>query len=443
MKKNNFFTFTKHQFNRIKKNFFSLFINFSSKIVSQLLFPPLMLLVWGVENFGIWIFVTAIPSIFSFLNLHFSYATRIEMTHNNANKNYRLLNSTFQNGLGLVVMNMVIYTILWLSYFFFIEIDLKIFENISYNEIRLIVLLVLLSFYFNIFDSILTTGISYWGKIYIPTYVKTTFDIFLKILIVMSGLIFKSLTYPAMILLLVSILRTLTLFSFFLINKKSIELSLKLINLKTSLRLFRLSLSFYTETIIQIVKHNGFTIILGIFYSAEIIGLITTSKTLFYFLPIIFVGIFNHIGVYEYSEAIGKKAIKFLKENYIKHILLVFLFLVIFFIISITVGNKIYNFWTNYVYDLNMILLILIVLNAVLILIQSTVASIIKSANNFLKPVICEGVMSLLSIITAFYALSVGYDYIDTFKIFLISSLLSLIVYCYYSLNFYNKLKIN
>ena len=172
MIKNSFFTFSKHQFTRIKRNFFSLFVNFSSKLLTQLLFPPLMLLIWGVENFGIWIFVSALPSTFTFLNLHFSYATRIEMTINNAKKNYKLLNSTFQNGLGLVIVNMVIYTSLWVSCFFFVEIDLKIFESIPDEEIRIILLLILVSFYFNIFDSILTTGTSYWGKIYLPTYIK-------------------------------------------------------------------------------------------------------------------------------------------------------------------------------------------------------------------------------------------------------------------------------
>lgn len=441
MIKNNFFTFSKHQFTRIKRNFFSLFVNFSSKLLTQLLFPPLMLLIWGVENFGIWVFVTALPSTFTFLNLHFSYATRIEMTINNAKKKYKLLNSTFQNGLGLVIVNMAIYTILWMSCFFFVEIDLKIFESISDEEIKIILMLILVSFYFNIFDSILTTGTSYWGKIYIPAYIKTILDVFLKVLIILSGFFFNSLIYPAIILFLISIIRTLILFYYFLLNKKSIELSLKLINLKTSLRLFRLSLSFYAETIIQIIKHNGLTIILGIFYSAEIIGLITTSKTLFYFLPIIFIDMFNQVGIYEYSEALGRKAKKFIRQNYVKHILLVFFFLVAFIIISLTIGGEIYDIWTGYVYDLDITLLILIVFNSAIFLLQSTVGSVLKSANNFLKPVVCEALISVLAIITSFYCLSIGYNYIDIFKVFLIASLISMIVYSYYSLIFFNKIK--
>ncbi len=245
----------------------------------------------------------------------------------------------------------------------------------------------------------------------------------------------------AIIFFLISIIRTLILLYYFLLNKKSIELSFKLINLKTSLRLFRLSLSYYSETIIQIIKHNGLTIILGIFYSAEIIGLITTSKTLFYFLPITFIGIFNQVGIYEYSEALGRKAKKFIRQNYVKHILLVFFFLLTFIIISLTIGAEIYDMWTGYVYDLDTTLLILIVLNSAIFLLQSTIGSVLKSANNFLKPVVCEAFISLLAIITSFYCLSIGYNYVDIFKVFLIASLISMIVYSYYSLIFFNKIK--
>ena len=54
MKKNLFFKFTQIQSERVKKNFFALFSNFSTQILVQIIYPPLMLLFWGIENFGIW-----------------------------------------------------------------------------------------------------------------------------------------------------------------------------------------------------------------------------------------------------------------------------------------------------------------------------------------------------------------------------------------------------
>ena len=82
MKKNLFFKFNQTQSKRVKKNFFALFSNFSTQILVQIIYPPLMLLFWGIENFGIWIFITAIPSTLSMLNLNFSLAVKIEMSIN-------------------------------------------------------------------------------------------------------------------------------------------------------------------------------------------------------------------------------------------------------------------------------------------------------------------------------------------------------------------------
>ena len=89
MKKNLFFKFTQTQNKRVKKNFFALFSNFSTQILILFIYPPLMLLFWGIENFGIWIFITAIPSTLAMLNLNFSLAVKIEMSINDAKKNIK------------------------------------------------------------------------------------------------------------------------------------------------------------------------------------------------------------------------------------------------------------------------------------------------------------------------------------------------------------------
>ena len=172
MKKNLFFKFTQTQSKRVRKNFFALFSNFSTQILVQIIYPPLMLLFWGIENFGIWIFITAIPSTLAMLNLNFNLAARIEMSINDAKNKKNLVNEIFHNGFGLILMNMVIFTIVWLSSFLLTDLKFKIFESIAPNELKFILLLIVLSFYFTIFDNILTTGISYWGKLNITTNVN-------------------------------------------------------------------------------------------------------------------------------------------------------------------------------------------------------------------------------------------------------------------------------
>ena len=59
---------SKEQIKRVSKNFISLVTLNSSLTLSQILFPPLMITFYGLENFGIWVFLTALPSVLSVLN---------------------------------------------------------------------------------------------------------------------------------------------------------------------------------------------------------------------------------------------------------------------------------------------------------------------------------------------------------------------------------------
>ena len=221
MKKKIFFNFSYEQKNRIKNNFVSLLSNFSSKILIQILFPPLMIMFWGVENFGIWIFITAIPSTLSIFNLNFSQAAKIEMTLNYSKNKKKLVNVNFHNGFALIIMNMFIFTIIWSAAYLINGLNLKIFENISIDNIKTVIFLVILSFYFTIFDSILATGISYWGKLYIYTYIKSLSEILIKLLVVIVGFFSDNLIYASIVFFLISLTRTLLLYYFFF-NKQKI-----------------------------------------------------------------------------------------------------------------------------------------------------------------------------------------------------------------------------
>ena len=440
MKKNLFFKFTPTQIKRVKKNFFALFSNFSTQILVQIIYPPLMLLFWGIENFGIWIFITAIPNTLAMFNLNFSQAARIEMSINDARNKKNLVNEIFHNGFGLILMNMVIFIIVWLSSFLLTDLKFKIFESIAPNELKFILLLIVLSFYFTIFNSILTTGISYWGKLYISQIVTTISDVFIKISIVISGIFFDSLIYAAIIFFILTILRTLVLYYYFTIYKKYIFLSLKLASFKRSLKLFKLSLSYYSETFTTLIRHNGVVILLGIFFTAELVGLVSTAKTLFYFLPIRFLDILINTSIYEYSQAYAKNKTQLLKYNYRRQIFYTFLILVVFIFGSLIIGPKIYNFWMQDKYDLDYFLLLLIVLDAVFYTLRNTVCSIIKAVNKFFKVTIIETLISILVFLISYYYLTLGYAFISFFVINLIGTFISFIVFSYFSLKFYNNL---
>ena len=74
------FTLNQTQKRRVIKNIFSGFSTESLQIVTQIIFAPLMLFFWGVENFGIWLFLLSIPNIFLVFNINMADAAIQEIT---------------------------------------------------------------------------------------------------------------------------------------------------------------------------------------------------------------------------------------------------------------------------------------------------------------------------------------------------------------------------
>jgi len=113
-----FFILETKQKKRIKKNIFSGISSEMTQILTQISFTPLMIYFWGIENFGIWIFLLAIPNIFSIFNVNFNNAAINEMTIFNSNKNYKKTNEVFQNSVILVFLNLLFFLILFLFFYF-------------------------------------------------------------------------------------------------------------------------------------------------------------------------------------------------------------------------------------------------------------------------------------------------------------------------------------
>ena len=124
---NNFFIFSKNQINRIKKNLLAKLTSESSQIIIQVFYPPLMIFFWGLEQFGIWLFLMSLTSMFSMLNFNFTEASLQEMSIYNNQKKYDKVNEIFQNTLGLIIINLLILSLINFIYlFFFLN---KFFDN--------------------------------------------------------------------------------------------------------------------------------------------------------------------------------------------------------------------------------------------------------------------------------------------------------------------------
>ena len=166
LNKINFFNLNSNQKNRLKKNIFSGFTTETFQIISQIFFAPLMIFFWGVNNFGIWVFLLSIPNIFLIFNINFTDASIHELTKFNIQKKFRKAEEIFQNSLILILLNIFIFTSLILLFYYFNKIDFTILKDFTKNEIFLILILLIISIYFNLIGSIFTTVLNSQGKIY-------------------------------------------------------------------------------------------------------------------------------------------------------------------------------------------------------------------------------------------------------------------------------------
>ncbi len=441
MKNINFLNYTKSQYKRFTNNIISFFSVFSFQTIIQIIYPPAMLFAWGVENFGVWVFLSTIPTTLAVFNINVSFASRTEMSVNFEKKKYDEVSKIFCNSFFLVLFNMIIFSLISLGIFLTQDSNIEIFSNLDISNLDSILLLIILAFYFTILDNFFFLGITYTGNVSKYNYIILFYEIILKILIPLSGIFFNDLIYPAIILLIINFLKNLTLFVIYKNNKKKLSLTFTNYDYKYIKFLFRLSLSFYFQNVSSIIKNNGILILSGFYFGPSIVGLITTAKTLFYYLPNRFLDILNSSLYYEYSKSFGQKKYNnliFIFKTQIKFTLLILLF---FIVCSLMFGREIYGFWLNHEYDLTFMLLFLIVMESFFFNLYNSIEVLIKAVNKFFKTTMISLFFSLTTLLITYILFNMDYSFYFYFYINLLSSLSILIFVCYFTYQFCKKVK--
>ena len=429
--------------NRLKsiyKNFISFFTIFSTQTIIQILFPPAMIFAWGVEKFGIWILITTIPSVLTILNINFSSAARSEMSINFEKRNLIYINKIFQNTFCLVLFSSIFFFLIWITAFSFDQINLKTLENIDYDELKIIFLFIALSSHCLILDQIFYCGVTYMGDTSKYNYNVLFFDTLTKILIPFLGLYTNNLLYASLILVILSFFKTFFLYIIFKNqNKNNLNLKINLFDNKLSIKIFRLSLSYHLDNISHIIRNNGFIILIGIFFSPIIIGLISTVRTLFYFLPVRFLDILNSTFFFEFSKTHGKNNLVSSKKIFKSHIYISIFLLTIFSTLSLLFGKLVYEFWTNNEYNLSLNLLILIIIDTVLFNFFNSIETFIKSINKFFYSSLVKTFLSILTILICYVLFTKGYSYLSYFILNIIASISVLIFVSINTLKIFKK----
>ena len=436
----NFLKFSKSQKKRLRKNFFSQFYNIIFLAGSQLFFPPLMILLWGVDQFGIWIFFISIPATLALFNINFTAAARQEMIIFDTKGEFRKVKKIFHSSLVLVLVNIVLFSFIIFFSYFFIDYNFAALKSLSVNETNKILFFIVLAFYLEIFNSIFIAGISFRGKFYLNANIKTCFEFLIRVAIILSGLFFETLVFAAIIYLTFNIIKTGVYYYYFKKNNAYLTISIKQASINEVKSLIKLSSSHIIDMTTKILKQNGPILLLGIFFNPIIIAYISTCRTLFYNLPNMIVGVFNNISEFEYAEIFAKNKIEEFKSFHKKHIIFVLGLLFLFLIGSTTIGPMFYKLWLGGEFKLGLLFMLLIILDGCFYGLKNSVIISMRSLNRFFKISVIELVILLLGLFISYYYLTRGYDYISHFLIILFSTIIVLFISAFIVRNDYKKL---
>lgn len=435
----NFFIFSKNQVERIKKNLFAKLTSESLQIFTQVLYPPLMILFWGVDKFGIWIFLISLTSIFTMFNFNFTEASLQEMSIYNQKKKFNKVNEIFQNTLGLIIINLLLLSTIILVYFLFFEIDFSITKGLNLKEVKIIFLLIIFSVYVDIFNSLFNIGIWHQGKQYISVNILTAVEIISKLSIALSGLFFESLVYAAIILVIFSISKTIIFYYYFNLFNRYLKFKLKNFTKKDSFNLIKLSIGHFSDLLAYTIKNSGLIVVIGVFFNANLVTFISTAKTLFYFFPLRFFNIIDSISLYEYAKTFAVKNISNFKYNHKRHILFIFFISIFFILFSVVIGPYLYQIWLSGKFEITLLILSLIVLDVFFVVLRNSFAIILRSTNKMLNIGLSELILSLTTISIYYYFFTLGYEIETCLLIILVGSLISLSFSIYYVNLFYKN----
>ena len=426
--------------NRIKRNIYSGISMEGLKIFTQFFFPPLMILTWGIENFGMWVFILSIPNIILIFNVNFNDASVNEMTILNAKRKFKKSNEIFQNTIIFVLANIMIVSFVLVLFILLNNNDFKIFDSVNIKELKIIYTLIIISVYLKLIEPLFSTCLNSVGKIFIGYYLEGYIDFLTKFSIVIYGVFNQSLVSATFIFFLFSVFKFILNYYFFIKYRNLLTFSFELVSKKQILRLFKLSLGHISDIYSNILKHSGVIFIAGIFLNPIMIGYIATVKTLFYFLPARLFGKINFAINYELANLYGGKKINQIKKILTKYILIVSILIILSFVISLIAGPFVYNYWLGNKYELNFIFLMLITLDVSIFIFRQALVSFYAAINRNIILGLSDLFFTFLGVIFLFVNFYTLKNYIFAFSILLFFSIISLI-FTICILLFFNKFK--
>ena len=406
-------------------NSIAFFTTFCGQIGVQIIFPPLMILVWGAEYFGIIIYLIAIPSTLSFLIFNFTSSARQEMAKFELKNKLEGVNKIYSNTVFLTFISYLLFIFSSLVFVIFFKSD-QLENYVGTQDFNNIIILLILSFSLGFFNDIYSLKISYMGVYHISKYVDIFFDISIKISMIIVGFINKDIFHIFIFYFEISLLKTFYIY-YYNLKIKKISFKIKQVNFSYIKDNIYKATPHYFIQLEEIFKTSFIIMIISSFFDFKIVALISAIRTMFYFFPRRFFELIIELLQYEYVKLLMTKNFKKLNKLYKKQNLIVLFLSIIFLIFSHFIGLKIFNIWTNNSFQIENKFFYFLIFDCFFFLMTSSIISFIKSINNFFSFSIFLIVAQFLLIMFLYGLYNNGYDY-GTF--FILSSIISFIIFC-------------
>lgn len=418
---------------KLFNNSIAFFTTFCGQIGVQIIFPPLMILVWGTEYFGIIIYLIAIPSTLSFLIFNFTSSARQEMAKFELKNKPEVVNKIYSNTVFLTFISYLLFIFSSLVFVIFFKSN-QLENYIATQDFYNIIILLILSFSLGFFNNIYSLKISYMGVYHISKYVDIFFDISIKISMIIVGFINKDIFQIFIFYFGINLLKT---FFFYCYNSKIKKISFKIkqLNLSDIKDNIYKATPYYFIQLEEIFKTSFVIIIISYFFDYKIVALVSTIRTMFYFFPRRFFELIIELLQYEYVKLLMTKNFRKLIKLYKKQQLIIFFLSIIFLIFSHFIGLKIFNIWTNNSFQIENKIFYFLIFDCFFFLMTSSIISFMKSINNFFSFSIFLIISQFLLIIFLYGLYNNGYDH-GTF--FILSLIISFLVFCF-SIVYYRK----
>lgn len=330
----------------IKKNLLASIFGFGIQMVNQLLLIPFYLTIWGVKEYGDWILLTTIATMFSMTDAGLSSVTQNRFCIDYSQQRYNICNSLLTNNILLITIVSsicLIGAIIYLASFNIINsLGLHV-VNIEIAE--WVFILMIISVFIKMGNSPLDSiyrATSQAHKAIIINQINTVLNLAAIIIGLFTS---KSMLHIAVMTVISDMI--ISIYKYY--DTKKIfrfEIKFKYINRKLFKGLLIPSLTFMNYPLSNIIIYQGFTILVNKFLGAEAMVSYNTIRTLTSFVKkcvsMIQVSVWP-----EYSIAFGKNDINRMRSLHRKAFSVAVPLTILSCLFILIFGKSIYEIWTN------------------------------------------------------------------------------------------------